>query len=216
MRRPILMAMVVLGLVVTGVAGAGTFAPFTDRATSGTNSVASGERPRAADLRLAFDADSPFNCANQTFVDDSTSPGMTAADFQPGSRDSAYFCLKNAGASALNISVTTIDLVDIDNGCTGDEAAVDTTCGNNQTGELGTVLFTYGNRIDCTSGTGSNLFGNSLAQPTPMDFGTLEPGAILCGRVEVGYPMNRSADDVQRAQSDTSTWKYAFTGTTAA
>lgn len=214
MRRPILMATVVLGLVVTAVAGAGTFAPFTDRATSGTNSVASGERPKAAYLQLAFDADSPFNCASQTFTDDSTA-AMTAADFQPGSADSAYFCLKNAGASALTVSVTTIDLVDTDTGCTGDEAAVDTTCGGNQAGELGTVLFTYGSRIDCTSGSGSSLFGNSLASPTPMALGTLEPGAILCGRVEVGYPMNRTADAVQKAQSDTSTWKWAFDGTTA-
>ena len=109
-----------------------------------------------------------------------------------------------------------IDLVDTDTGCTGDEAVVDTTCGGNQAGELGRVLFSYASRIDCTSGSGTSLFGNSLVAPTPMSLGTLEPGAILCGRVEIGYPMNRSADDVQRSQSDTSTWKWAFDGTTAA
>lgn len=214
-RRPMLMAMVVLGLVVTAVAGAGTFAPFTDRATSGTNSVASGERPRAADLKLAFNVDSPFNCGSQTYADDLTSPGITAVDAQPGGTYAAYFCLKNAGASPLTVSATTIDLVDTDTSCTGDEATVDTTCGGNQAGELGTVLFSYASRIDCTSGSGSQQFGNSLTSPTPMALGSVLPGEILCGRIEAGYPQNRSPEEVQRAQSDTATWKYAFTGTTA-
>ena len=210
-----LLSMVALGVVVTAVAGAGTFAPFTDRATSGTNSVASAERPRAADLKLAFDTGGIFDCASKTFADDTTSPGITASDAQPGSSYTAYFCLKNAGASSVTVSATTIDLADIDTGCTGDEAVVDTTCGNNQAGELGNLLSTYVARYDCTSGSGQTLYGGTLANPAAMALGTLAAGEILCGRVEALYPMNRSAEDVQRAQSDTATWKLAFTGTTA-
>ena len=214
-RRPLLLSIVVLGVVVTAVAGAGTFAPFTDRATSGTNSVASGERPRAADLKLAFNVSGPSACATATYVDDSTSPGITAANLQPGSRQQAWYCLKNAGGSPVTLSAITTDLVDTDTGCTGDEAVVDTTCGNNQAGELSSVLSTYVAKFPCEGGAGTNSFGGMLVSPTPVDLGTLQPGETLCGAVEVSYGLNRTADDVQRAQSDTSTWKWAFTGTAA-
>jgi predicted ribosomally synthesized peptide with SipW-like signal peptide len=215
MRRPVLLSMVALGVVVTAVAGAGTFAPFTDRATSGTNSVASAERPRAADLKLAFNVTGVSSCSTATYADNGTSPGMTANDAQPGSKYTAFFCLKNVGASAVTASGTSIDLVDIDTGCTGDEAVVDTTCGDGQAGELGSILSTYIATLACDGSTGQSTFGGTLASPTPVSLGTIQPGAMLCGQVEVSYGLNRTADEVQRAQSDTATWKWAFTGTTS-
>src|SRR3954471_5430377 len=53
MRRPALVTIIVLGSVVTLVGATGIYAEFTDRATTGTNTATSGERPRAADLAQA-------------------------------------------------------------------------------------------------------------------------------------------------------------------
>ena len=216
MRRSILLSMVMLGGVVTAVAGTGTFAPFTDRATSGPNSVASGARPKAADLKIAYPVSDYSACRNAatTYVDDSTTPGLQVADAQPGMDQSTNFCLKNGGASTLTVSSTTVDLVEVDTACTGDEAEVDTTCGNNGLGELGSVLFWTMYRVSCTDGSGPGVFGGSLAAPTPAGLGTLAPDEIGCFLVYVNYPLNRTADDVQRAQSDTATWKFAFDATT--
>ena len=217
MRRSILLSMVILGGVVTAVAGTGTFAPFTDRATTGTNSVASGTRPKAADLKiLSPGAFAECTAANAPYVDDSTTAEATLTDAQPGAGQSLFFCLKNAGASTLTITETTTGVVEVDNACTGDEASVDQSCGGNGAGELGSVLFWESYKYDCVSGSGPvNVpFGNSLAAPTPVSLGTLAPNEVGCYVANVRYPQNRPADEVQRAQSDTVTWKYAVDATT--
>lgn len=215
-RRSILLSMVILGGVVTAVAGTGTFAPFTDRATTGTNAVASGTRPKAADLKIISPGVS-VDCtpAPAPYVDDSTTATATLTDAQPGSRQTLYVCLKNAGASALTISQTTTGVVEIDNACTGDEASVDQTCGGDAAGELGSVVFWESTRYDCTSGGGPlPLSGNTLAAPTPVSLGTLAPNEVGCYITIAEYTQNRPAEDVQRAQSDTVTWKYTFDATT--
>lgn len=216
MRRSILLSMVMLGGVVTAVAGTGTFAPFTDRATSGPNSVASGARPKAADLKVAYSVSdfTACNTAATTYVDDSTTPGLQVADAQPGTDRSVNFCLKNGGASPLTVTSTITGLVDVDNACTGDEAIVDSTCGNNGLGELSSVLFWTMYRLSCTEGFGPGSFGGSLAAPTPVGLGTLSPDEIGCFIVYTHYPQNRTAEDVQKAQSDTASWKFAFDATT--
>lgn len=215
MRRPVLLSMVVVGAVVSAIAGLGTFAPFTDRATSGPNSVASGEQPKAAELKVAFPVGGPSDCETATYVDDSTTPGWQEADVQPGYRSpSKFFCLKNDGASALTVTSTVIDLVDLDTGCTGDEATLDTTCGGDQAGELGVVLFWDMTVWTSCGSTGSNVFGNSLSAPYSIGLGTLDPGEVGCYSASVYYPLNRTAEDVQRAQSDTASWKFAFDATT--
>src|SRR5919112_3164479 len=130
MRRPLLGSLMVLGLVTTAVGGMGVFAPFTDRATTGLNTVSSGERPKAADLKLAFPVAGYTDCATATYGDNLTTAGIVASNVQPGYNDGRFFCVKNAGSASLTVSASVIDVTDVDNACTGDEAAVDTTCGD--------------------------------------------------------------------------------------
>ena len=217
MRRPLALSLIVLGLVVTLIGGTGLFAPFTDRATSGANSVTSGERPRAADLKLAWAIADPFACDAATYSDNSTTPGHTATDVQPGFRDSKYFCLRNAGSAPLAVSVRVIDRVEDDVACTNDESSVDTaSCGTAPGGgEAGSVLSASFGLFDCElgSGPGSSFLGYLGTDPT-ANMGTLAAGDTWCGSIEVGYGLNVPLDSQLGSQSDQITWKYAFDGTT--
>jgi predicted ribosomally synthesized peptide with SipW-like signal peptide len=216
MRRPLLVSLMLLGLVVTGIGGMGVFAPFTDRATTGVNEVTSGERPRAADLKLAWSVDSIFDCDIETYTDNSTTPGHDAVDVQPGFRDIQSFCLRNDGSSTLNVQLAVIDRADVDIACTGDESAAgDATCGANATGELSNVLAAYVVLVDCTAGNGPvPTFMGMLAADPSTSLGTLAPGQTICGSIESAYPQNRTDEDELIAQSDRVTWKYAFDGST--
>jgi predicted ribosomally synthesized peptide with SipW-like signal peptide len=216
MRRPLLGSLMVLSLVTTAVGGMGVFAPFTDRATTGLNTVSSGERPKAADLKLAFPVDDFSTCTTSaTYSDNLTTAGIVASDVQPAYRDIKYFCLRNAGSAALTVSASVIDVTDVDTACTGDEAAGDTTCGGDAAGELGTVLYGFVSRFPCQGGASDvNVDIGFLGNASPAPLGTVAAGATVCGFVEVDYPQNRPLEDVLNAQSDTLTWKYAFNGTT--
>ncbi|HEV8490601.1 MAG TPA: hypothetical protein VGQ58_12525 [Candidatus Limnocylindrales bacterium] len=213
MRRPLALSLIVLGLVVTLIGGTGLFAPFTDRATTGVNSITSGERPRAADLKLAWPA-TTIECTGETYADDVTTPVISATDAQPGFRDLTFFCLKNAGSADLSISVTVVDLANIDVDCTGDESFVDTSCGGDGAGELGSVIFFTVNQHPCDGGVGTGYFAGALSDIPVVSIPLLSAGAIACGSIETFYPLNRTADEVLRAQTDKVTWKYAFDGTT--
>jgi hypothetical protein len=212
MRRPLALSLIVLGLVVTLIGGTGLFAPFTDRASTGVNSVTSGERPKAADLKLAI-TDGGTDCATATYSDNITTPGISAANAQPGFKDLIYFCLKNAGSAELGVSLKVIDVANVDIDCTADEAVVDTTCGADGAGELGSVLHNYAVLV-CPGGTASTYVGGFLSDSPTTYLSLLPAGAIWCGSIETFYPLNRSVDEVLRAQSDKVTWKYAFDGTT--
>ena len=80
MGRHTLRITIVLGMLVTLLGGTGIFATFTDRATTGTSTITSGERPKAADLQIA--AANPdtstgvFNCG--TYADDLLQPHQLA------------------------------------------------------------------------------------------------------------------------------------------
>jgi hypothetical protein len=216
MRRPALVTIIVLGSVVTLVGATGIYAEFTDRATTGTNRATSGERPRAADLKIAF-TDSSFNDCQQ-FVDDLATGVFTVNDMQPGDKRSAYVCLRNAGSSTLAVTADVIDLVDQEVGCTGDEqAAGDTTCGTGA-GELSTAVAAYANRLDCTTGIGTPADGDrlsTLAGPKTLPIGSLSAGETTCVDLEIMYGLNLSDTDVLIAQSDQVTWRFAFDGSAA-
>jgi hypothetical protein len=215
MRRPLLLSLMVLGLITTAIGGVGVFAPFTDRATTGTNNLTSGERPRGADLQIVWPAQSFWSCDGETFVNDSTSSAVVANDAQPGYQVVVPFCLRNAGSLELTITGAVIDVVNRDVECTGDEAAAgDATCGNNEVGELGSVIATYIGLGPCDTGSAVTFAGFVSDAPT-LALGTLAAGATACGAVEVFYPLNRPDVDVLQAQTDQVTWKFAFDGTSS-
>jgi predicted ribosomally synthesized peptide with SipW-like signal peptide len=137
--RQTLRIVIVLGVLLTLVGGTGIFAVFSDRATTGPNTVTSGAQPNAAHLQLnvgidngqAIDCETDPDANGVTFEDDLTTGLFTLQDMQPGTAsDPAYLCLRNAGSAPLSLYAAAIDLVDADIDCTGDEAAAgDTTCG---------------------------------------------------------------------------------------
>src|SRR4051812_14891150 len=179
-----------LGLVISLVGGTGIFAPFTDKAQSGPNSVTSGERPRAADLKLAMPVDL-LPCAAGDYSDNTTTAVLTATDAQPGFQQAHFFCLKNAGSLALTVTVKPVDVVNVDTACTGDEeAAGDTTCGGDKAGELGSALFVRTALFPCAGGAGTSVFGGTIDEQPVMALGTLAPDEVVCGSIEVNYPRN--------------------------
>jgi hypothetical protein len=213
MRRPLLLSSMVLGLVITAVGGMGVFAPFTDQAISGPNDVSSGERPRAADLQIAWPAAGFGSCVGESFADISSTPGVVATDVQPGYQATIPFCLRNAGSLDLTITSFVSDVVDLDFACTGDEgAAGDTTCGGDGQGELGNVIANYLSLGECGANTPLTFIGFVGEQPS-VPSGVLPSGDTWCGALEVFYPLNRPDTDVLQAQSDRLTWRLSFNGT---
>jgi hypothetical protein len=226
MARHPLRLVIVLGALITLVGGTGIFAVFSDRATTGPSDVTTGGLGRAADLKIA-DAQpqdpmnsGPFICG--TFVDDLATPlfNFTAT---AGSGDERFLCLENDGSSAVDVSVTAIDITDLDIQCTGDEAAFgDTTCGedgqmNPQAGELSPNLTIETDLYDCMTGSATGTvgvpdFSSSLAGlgATPEALGSLSAGGSLCVRLRVFW--RATGDAAQLSQSDEATWRFAFDG----
>jgi predicted ribosomally synthesized peptide with SipW-like signal peptide len=237
MGRQTLRITIVLGMLVTLLGGTGIFASFTDRATSGDNNVTTGERPRAADLQIAtYDpsgapAGTTFCLPATTLFDDDTTTGQfSAGSLQPGENlQYAYLCLRNHGSATLDVTASSIDVVDADVDCTGDEAvAGDATCGIDQAtglpqaGELSPLLQFTIDVVDCSDPGTVIVPGDSLTlaqwDMSPIQFtapptgGPLLPDAVACLRLGGSYPT--PAEDVaQRAQTDQATWKFAFDGT---
>jgi predicted ribosomally synthesized peptide with SipW-like signal peptide len=236
MGRQTLRITIVLGMLVTLLGGTGIFATFSDRATAGDNSVSTGERAKAADLKIAADDPSQRPAgqglclpASTPFSDDTTTAQFTAGAIQPGDHlQPAYLCLRNAGTGALTVNASVLDLVDADTDCTGDEAAAgDATCGLDQTtgqpqdGELSPLLLIDIRTIDCsdpgtTIGTSEHTLSQYGAQPIQFTAGAagfvLAPNTIACLQLEASYP-TPTETEAQLAQSDRATWKFIFQGT---
>lgn len=218
-RRRVLLTIAGLGSMVALLGLAGLIAPFTDRATTGPNSIASGERAREVDLQLAS-LPGPGQCA--PFNDDLATSVISASNVQPGEVGFGDVCLKNAGASTVSVTVTALDLADFDTACTGDEAAVDTTCGVDATGapragELSPHLSVGLDVMTCDGGGvvfghAENRLGVFASTPaTPLT--TLAPGQTACVRSGWTYsPL--TADAPVMAQTDVASWRFAFDGTT--
>jgi hypothetical protein len=228
MARHSLRIVIVLGALITLLGGTGIFAVFSDRATTGPSDVTSGTLGRAADLKIAAAQtldpmnSGPFIC--DPYTDDLTTPlfDFTATS---GSRDDRFFCLENAGSSAVDVSLTAIDITDLDIGCTGDEAAFgDTTCGEDpgtmqpQAGELSPNLTIETDLFDCLTGAATGTPGvpdlsSSLAGlgSTPTALGSLSAnGGAVCVRLRVSW--QAQGDAAQVSQSDEATWRFAFDG----
>jgi hypothetical protein len=217
MHRPLLVSLMVLGLVTTIIGGFGVFAAFSDRATTGTNSITSLERAAAADLKIATPALGPEDCATATYTDDLTTGLFSVSDFEPGVNRAEFFCLRNVGTESLSLLALVIDLAETDVDCTGDEAAAgDTTCGAGGAGELGAILeVSFANIPNCDS---SNLgFGSSgpLLGTSPVTaMGNIAAGTTFCGAIRIRASGTATVEDLIKAQTDRVTWRFAFEGTT--
>ncbi len=218
---------IVLGLVVSLMSGVGLFAVFTDRATTDPNTADSGEIARAADVALTTaDLSLGGTGCGDSWFEDLQLPLVAASNLQPSDepQQSRDFCLLNAGSSSVDVLVSAIDLVDSEIGCTGDEATVDASCGLGDPGELSPLLRVNLVKWDCDAvfelGTGANLgmISNTLpglvASGMPFQGGsTLAPGAMFCASMQILYPTGATAEQVQAAQSDRATWRFAFDAT---
>ena len=219
MRRSALLTIAVLGGLVSLLGGTVLFAALQDTARTGTNSAESAALPSAApDLQLATatrNGTGPIACG--AFADNLASGLVAVSGVSPGYLSPpAYFCLKNAGGSAVSLSAQVEELTDIDIACTGDEAANgDTSCGGDQAGELSGVLEGVYTPVNCQTGVFGNGAGSVLsdnqATPTPIP-GPLAAGATGCFSYEVHYPSGTAAAATQVAQSDRVTWRIKFTG----
>jgi predicted ribosomally synthesized peptide with SipW-like signal peptide len=216
-RRPVMTTIMALGCVVSLAGVTGVFAAFTDRATTGPNSFESEDLGRAADLQIAHGtaAGGPISCG--AFVDDLATGVLTISDASAagGGGSTSWICLRNVGSATVSVRATLLDLIDTDTGCTGDEAAVDVSCGGGS-GELGQHLSVLQAAVTCADGAPAGSQGPvpfmSLVG-TPMSLGNLAPGASTC----LVFNLTYQADEAEAliAQSDTVTWRFAFDGTTA-
>lgn len=243
MGRHSLRLTVVLGLLITVLGSTGIFAVFTDRATTGPNNVTSGSLPHAADLKIAAaseiggeylcdrDGDLQYEAPESTaawMYDHTLLSHFNVGNLQPGeTRTGQAFCLHNGGSSPLSLSVTALDLLDVETDCTGDEAAAgDLDCGptpagqlTENVGELSGVITVDLTRINCAPVAGVyQVIGSLSAGPSAYDGlalgvgAPLAAGATTCIVASVNYPSATSADAQQRAQSDRTTWSFAFDG----
>ena len=219
MRRPLLLTITALGALVCLVGSTGLFAALTDTARTGPNQVVTGGLAPSADIKLATAVFSGGSYTCGTFEDDLLTPAITETDLAPGSGGSAFFCLENVGSQALgSLHVMVDELVDVDHACTGDEADNgDTTCGGDLLGELSGVLSARWTSNACDTGVEQwataevSLLANST---TPEALPTLGIGETMCLQVYVAYRVPPLAADIQKAQSDTVTWRFKFTGQT--
>ncbi|HEX3265678.1 MAG TPA: hypothetical protein VHR16_08420 [Candidatus Limnocylindrales bacterium] len=204
MGRHSLRLTIVLGLLITVLGSTGIFAVFTDRATTGPNSVTSGTLPHAADLKVAVaselageylcdrDNDGQYEPADSTVAwdrDDSLTSTFSVGNLQPGeTRSGQAFCLHNAGSSPLNLSATAVNVVNSETACTGDEfEAGDLDCGptppgqvTENVGELGNVIVVDLTRIECASVAGAyQEIGALHTSPSGFDGAALGVGAPL-------------------------------------
>jgi hypothetical protein len=230
MNRRLLVSLMAFGAVITLVGAAGIFAVFTDRATTGTNSVTSGARASAAHLQIAQGVPGDTNCGvTPAFSDDLATGIFTITDAQPDGflSPSRHVCLRNAGSADLAISMAVIDLVNVETDCTGDEAAAgDNNCGIvggvPGAGELAQVISASVVQVDCFGGppipgTGTTGSLQTLATiPGGASLGaSMAPGAVICLQLDISYPNTTTNTAVLVAQSDQVTWRYAFDGTTS-
>jgi hypothetical protein len=226
--RQALRITILLGVLFTLVGGTGIFAVFSDRALTGPSDVNSAELVKAADLLIAAAQpqdpmnSGPFSC--DPYSDNLVTPLMTFTT-NVGGGNERFVCLVNVGSSAVDLSLTAVDLADLDTDCTGDEAAFgDATCGLDQTtmapqgGELSPTLTVETDLYDCLTGSGLLTPGAPDFSATlsglaagPQSLETLQPNGQVCVRLRVYW--RPTGDAAQISQSDEATWRFAFDGT---
>lgn len=224
-RRPLLTSIAALGGVITLASTTGVFAVFTDRATTGTNTFATKGLPRAADLQLANgdiaidDTTGVWTVNCGTYSDNLSTGLVTMTDAVPLDGFSTDFvCVKNTGSQTVDVTTSAIDITDEDTDCTGDEPTVDDTCGLDhqltgfppKAGELSPFLHVTLIVAPCDNGNQGGHGIGTLPEATNATVATLAPGETKCVRYSVTYSATEA--EAQIAQSDTTTWRFAFDG----
>jgi len=220
-RRPLLTSIAALGGVITLASTTGVFATFSDRSTTGTNTFATKDLPRAAALQIATGSattGSIWSISCGTYSDDLQTGLITLSDVTPNqATDSGFVCLKNAGSATVDLTTSVIDVTDLDTDCTGDEATVDSTCGIDETiqapqaGELSPLITLTMTAADCSDVNQGGRGLGALPDVTDVSVASMAPGDVLCvGFTSRYFPTDAQA---QAAQSDTATWRFAFDGT---
>lgn len=215
MRRASLITVTLLGLMVCLLGSTGLFAALTDTARTGTNTVTSAGLAPSADIQLATaEFTGAFVCGD--FGDDLSTALITATDLLRQQGRNAFLCVRNTGSQGLaSLHIAVDELTDVDQACTGDEADNgDTTCGGGSTGELSSVLSARYSTFDCGNGTPitqSSFVNLAASGTTPFSVPAPAVDQTICFGIEVAFLSNvASGEDVQRAQSDTSTWRFKF------
>ena len=220
-RRALLASVAAFGTVLTLAGTTGVFAVFTDQTTTGTNTWTTSALPRSADLQLATGSlvagSDPWHVDCGTYADDLESGVVNVTDAVPGdSFTTDFLCLKNVGSQTVNVTTSAIDVADLDTACTGDEGAVDTTCGLDvigaaQVGELSPLVRIGMHVVDCIDANQGGVGLGALADLSNAPVRSLSPGVEVCVRFEVSFDPTES--QAITAQSDTVTWRFAFDGT---
>jgi hypothetical protein len=218
-RRRSLLTIVIAGSIVTALVAAGVFAVFSDRATTGANALESPEIAAAVDLQLASLTGSG-GCG--TFVDD-LETGLFSVTDDLGTLLVKRVCLRNAGSESTQVALSTLDLVDVDFACTGNELGSDPNCGDDQGGELSSALQVMTGAASVAQPCGSvdensndsflpdapvTAIGtlDSLTDNSVPSLGDLAPNETICVLIAIQYA------PLVQTQSDRVTWRFAFDG----
>lgn len=226
-RRPLLASLTSLGAAVSLLGAAGVFAAGTDRATTGENSVESGEIERppepSVDLEIAsatyVHETNDFTCG-EDWGQDLTTGVIAAGDPLPYPDFPDYWegslCLRNVGTAVAEVTLTAFDVVDTEVACSPGEAeAGDATCGTG-VGELSAAAYT----LPYLARPGTDDPQNCYQLPAEHRFASLAdlqspdaaplPVAVLPPGEAIGVCPGVQLVVSDRVQSDHVSWRYAF------
>lgn len=121
-------------------------------------------------------------------------------------------CVRNRGDGDATLLLHVIELVDVDVGCTGDEALVDVSCGAAGWGELSDSLLQRVGIGSCRQNPAfKSKWNRSLAELADRPLvltGDLDDDERVCVRLQLRYV--GGPDDGVVTQSDRTTWRYSF------
>jgi hypothetical protein len=218
-RRRSLLTIVIAGSITTALVAAGVFAVFSDRATTGANALESPEIAAAVDLQLASLTETG-ECG--TFVDD-LETGLFSVTDDLATLMIKRVCLRNAGSESTPVALSTLDLVDVDFACTGNELGSDPSCGDDQGGELSSALQVATGAASVAQPCGSvdensndsflpdapiTVIGSldGLTDNSVPSLGTIAPNETRCVMIAIQYM------PLVQTQTDRVTWRFAFDG----
>jgi hypothetical protein len=178
-------------------------------AVLGAPSAASGGDPKP-DLQAAV-----FSGGGCGAFGDSLPVLVTRANIRPGEIASdVSVCLKVIGADGRDVSLTVIELVELDISCTGDERTLDRSCGGLARGELAASLVQRVGVSPCAAAPPPTDPALERRLPILRDealtlMTRLRRGELACVRLVLVYEVTGPPAAVV-SQSDRVTWRYAF------